>query len=86
MGVMSQIVVLVVIWWILFFIILPLRNKQSINSQDQFRWSFKKTVILVSIITLPTWLLAVHYLKKVDFARPDAINELMQPCRGETCR
>lgn len=82
MGFMSQLVVFVLVWWIVFFMMLPWRytpNTQRQAGEDpgapQQAFIAKK-MLITTIITLPLWFGAVSYLKTVNFADPASLGQI----------
>jgi predicted secreted protein len=82
MGFMSQVIVFVLVWWIVFFMMLPWRytpNTQRQAGQDpgapQQAFIAKK-MLITTLITLPLWFGAVSYLKTVNFADPASLGQV----------
>jgi predicted secreted protein len=82
MGFMSQLIVFVLVWWIVFFMMLPWRytpNTQRQAGEDpgapQQAFIAKK-MLITTLITLPLWFGAVSYLKTVNFADPALLGQI----------
>jgi predicted secreted protein len=93
MSFMSQLIVFVLLWWIVFFMMLPWRytpNTDIDQGQDPGapqRAFIGKKVLITTLISLPLWLASVSYLKGVDFADPASLSEINPPvCQNPPCR
>ncbi len=93
MGFMSQVIVFVLVWWIVFFMMLPWRytpNMQGQVGQDlgaPQKPLIGKKAIITTLITLPLWFGAVSYLKTVNFANPAALGQIDPTlCKTPSCQ
>jgi predicted secreted protein len=92
MSFMSQLIVFVLIWWIVFFMMLPwcyTPNTDQGQGQDPGspqRAFIGKKALITTLITLPLWFFSVSYLKGVDFADPQDLSQInASVCQAPPC-